>query len=172
MKLYRKKIEPIAKAIIDRLATDGDVDILPEKREEAEKDLIAIMDEYRRRDHQLRESVRDHMSNRQLPYSEQGRTRKRMADQMGHPIGDDVERFLTRQFLECLLVSPNVEEVYEEDPIMHRKVIEVLREHDVDEQAIREEAMARVKNVQEGTVDYEIALQKAVQDVKRSKDLI
>jgi len=172
MKLYRKKIEPIAKAVIDRLIDDGDVEIVAEKREEAEKDLIAIMNEYRRRDYQLREQVRDHMSNRNLEYSEQGRTRKRMAEQMGHPMGEDVERYLTRQFLECLLVSPNVEEVYEEDQVMHKKVIEVLRSHDVDEQAIREEAMAKVKNVQQGTVDYEIALQKAVQDVKRSKDLI
>ncbi len=172
MKLYRKKIEPIAKSVIDRLIDDGDVEVLAEKREEAQLDLIAIMNEYRRLDYQLREQVRDHMASRNLPYSEQGRTRKRMADQMGHPIGEDVERYLTRQFLECLLVSPNVEEVYEEDQVMHRKIIEVLRSHDVDEQAIREEAMAKVKNVQEGTVDYEIALQKAVQDVKRSKDLI
>ncbi|MEN0061030.1 MAG: DUF507 family protein [Myxococcota bacterium] len=172
MKLYRKKIPTIAKAVVDRLANDGDVEILSEKREEAEKDLIAIMDEYRRRDYELRERVRDHMAKRSLPYSEQGRTRKRMAEQMGHPTGEDVERYLTRQFLECMLMSPNIEEVYEEDQVMHRKVIDVLRSHDVDEQAIREEAMAKVKNVQEGTVDYEIALQKAVQDVKRSKDLI
>ncbi|MBX2803604.1 MAG: DUF507 family protein [Myxococcales bacterium] len=172
MKLYRAKIPFIAKEIVDRLATDGDIEVVSANREEAEKDLAAIMDEYRRRDMELRERVREYMSNRNIPYSEFGRTRKRIAEQMGHPMGDDVERFLARQFIENLLISPNIEEVYEEDQVMHRKVMEVLRTHDVDEREIREEAMSKIKNVQEGTVDYEIALQNAVKAEKKKRGLI
>ena len=40
------------------------------------------------------------------------------------------------------------------------------------EQAIREEAASKVKNVREGTVDYEIALQNAMRDVKKRMGLI
>lgn len=172
MKLYRAKIPQIAKEIVTRLATDGDIDVPAERQDEAEMDLSAIMEEYVRRDMDLRERVREYMANRRIPFSEFGRTRKRLAEQMGHPLGDDVERFLTRQFIEMMLNSPNVDEVYEEDAVIHRKIMEVLRGHHVNEDEIREEAMAKVKNVAEGTVDYEIALQRAVKDVKKRRGLL
>ena len=70
------------------------------------------------------------------------------------------------------VISPNIDEVYEEDRVIHKKVMEVLRSHDVDEREIREEAMAKIKNVAEGTVDYEIALQNAVKAVKKRRGLI
>jgi hypothetical protein len=130
------------------------------------------MEEYRRRDMRLRDRIKDHMAARKIPYSEYGRTRKRLADESGHPMGDDVERFFCRQFIENLLISRFVEEVYAEDRIMYKKIMEVLTGHDVDEREIRDEAVAKIKNVQEGTVDYEIALQAAVKDVKKRRGLI
>jgi hypothetical protein len=172
MKLYRAKIPVIAKEVIERLAQDGDIEVVADRREEAEKDLAAIMEEYLRRDMELREEVREQMAAANIPYSQFGRTKKRVAEDMGHPLGDDVERFLTRQFIENLLISPNIDEVYEEDRVMHRKVMDALKSHDVDEREIREEAMSKIKNVAEGTVDYEIALQGAIKAVKKRRGLI
>ncbi|MCA9493949.1 MAG: DUF507 family protein, partial [Myxococcales bacterium] len=157
MKLYRAKVPAIAKAVVERLVTEGDIEVRPDAREEAEKDLSAIMDEYLRRDNELREQIRDEMSAMNIPYSEYGRTRKRIAEETGHPLGDDVERFLCRQFIENLLISPSIDEVFEEDRVLYKKVMEVLKSHDVDENEIRDEAVSKIKNVQEGTVDYEIA---------------
>ena len=102
MRLYRAKIPMIAKEVIESLASSNDIEVLPENREEAEQDLVAIMEEYRRRDMRLRDRIKDHMAARKIPYSEYGRTRKRLADESGHPMGDDVERFLCRQFIENL----------------------------------------------------------------------
>ena len=172
MKLYRAKIPQIAHDVIQRLSEEGDIEVLAEQREEAERDLAAIMEEFLRRDMSLRDRIRDHMSARNVPYSDYGRVRKRMSEEMNHPSGDDIERFLCRQFLENMLITPNIDEVYSEDREMHKKVMEVLRGHDVDERAIREEAQSKVKNVREGTVDYEIALQKAVKEVKKRRGLI
>lgn len=172
MKLYRAKVPVIAKAILDRLVGDGDVEIAAERREEAEKDLVAIMEDYLRRDNELREQIRDRMANENIPYSDYGRTRKRLAEEIGHPMGDDVDRFLCRQFIENMMISPNVEEVFEEDRVIYKKVMEVLKSNDVDENEIREEAMTKIKNVHEGTVEYEIALQDAVKAVKKRRGLI
>lgn len=172
MKLYRAKIPDIAKAVIEALAKDGDIEVEPENREEAEKDLVAIMEEYRRQDLDLRTRIKDHMAARRIPFDEYGRTRKRMAEEASHPIGDDVERFLARQFIENMMISPFIEEVYEDDSVLYKKALDVLRNNDVDEREIREEAMAKVKNVREGTVDYELALQSAVKDVKKRRGLI
>ena len=172
MKLYRAKIPTIAKAVLERLSSEGDIELRPEAREEAEKDLAAIMEEYLRRDTELRDHIKDEMSAQNIPYSEFGRTRKRIAEETGHPLGDDVERFLCRQFIENLLISPNIDEVFEEDRVMYKKVMEVLKAHDVDEGEIRTEAISRIKNVQEGTVDYEIALQEQMRQVKKRRGLI
>jgi hypothetical protein len=172
MKLYRAKIRVIAKAVVERLVTDGDVEIRPENREEAEKDLAAIMDEYLRRDTEMRDRIRDEMAALNIPYSEFGRTRKRLADEMGHPLGDDVERFLCRQFIENMMISPSIDEVYGEDRAIYKKVMEVLKSHDVNEDEIRAEAVSRMKNVQEGTVEYEVQLQEQMKQAKKRRGLI
>lgn len=172
MKLYRAKIPTIAHEVIAALTLDGDIEVLPEKREEAEQDLVAIMEEFIRRDMSLRDRIRDHMASRQVEYTDYGRVRKQIAEEFNHPSGDDIERFLCRQFIENMLITPNIEEVFSEDQVIHKKVMELLRSHDVDEREIREEAESKVKNVREGTVDYEIALQRAVKDVKKRRGLI
>jgi hypothetical protein len=112
------------------------------------------------------------MSAQNIPYSDFGRTRKRLADELGHPLGDDVERFLCRQFIENMMISPNIDEVFEEDRTIYKKVMEVLKANDVDENEIREEALARMKNVPEGTVDYELQLQEQMKQVKKRRGLI
>jgi len=172
MRLYRAKVPAIAKEVVEALTADGDIEVEPENREEAEADLHAIMEEYLRLDGAFRDRVRDHMDARRLPYNEYGRARKAMAEQTRHPLGDDVERFLARQFVENLMISRFIEEVYEEDQVIYRKVIAILKSHDVDEREIREAAMQRIKNVREGTIEFEIALTKAVREEKKIRGLL
>lgn len=172
MKLYRAKVPVIAKEVVDRLITDEDIEVMENSREEAEQDYVAIMEEYLRRDQDLRNAIRDHMAQRNLPYDHYGRNRSRIAEEWGHPLNDDVDRFLARQFVENLMISRFIEEVFSEDQVIYKKIIEILRSHDVDERGIREEARGRIKNVREGTVDYEIALQKAVRDEKKRRGLL
>ena len=50
MKLYRAKVEVIAHETIHTLVESGDIEVEHESREEAEKDLMAIMDEFLRRE--------------------------------------------------------------------------------------------------------------------------
>lgn len=172
MKLYRTKVPQIAKDVVEVLCRDEDIEVGLDNRDEAEKDLAAIMDDYLRRDQDLRNNIRDHMANRNIPYDEYGKTRKQFAEDSAHPTGEEVDKFLARQFIECLLISRFVDEVFSDDKIMFKKILVVLKSHDVDERAIRDEAVARIKNVQEGTVDYEIALQNAVKDVKKRRGLM
>jgi hypothetical protein len=61
--------------------------------------------------------------------------------------------------------------VFADDKVIYKKLLGVLKGHDVDEEAIREEAKGKVKNAKEGTVEYEIALELAIRDVKKRKGL-
>jgi len=172
MRLYRAKIPAIAKEVIEKLVTDGDIEVVPESQDEAEADLVAIMEEFSRRDAAFRNQIRDEMARNNIPYDRYGKIRKQMAEEKSHPIGDDIERFLCRQFLENMMISRFVDEVYEEDKVIYKKVMGVIRSYDVDEREIREEAQTKIKNLREGTVDYEIALQSAVRDVKKRRGLL
>jgi hypothetical protein len=172
MKLYRAKVPVIAHETIQVLVAAGDIEVDPERRPDAEADLVAILEEFLRRDNDLRVRAKDIVAKRNLPYSSYGQIRKELAEEQAHPLGDDVVRFLCRQFIENLMISPSIEEVYADDASMLRRIREVLESHDVDEEGIRAEAAGRIKNVQEGTVEYELALAEAVRDVKKRKGLL
>ncbi|MCB9663381.1 MAG: DUF507 family protein [Alphaproteobacteria bacterium] len=172
MKLYRAKVPAIAEECVRRLVEDGDIELADGMKEEAQKDFEAIMDDFLRRDSALREEIRDHMSTAGIPYDRYGKIRSQLAEERDHPLGDDVERFLVRQFVENLMITPAIEEVYADDRAIYKKLMEVVKSHDVDEEEIREEARGKIKNVSEGTVDYEIAMRNAVRDVKKRRGLL
>ena len=54
MKLYKVKIPTIARAVIETLCNESAIEVAPENRQEAEMDLVAIMEEYVRRDAEMR----------------------------------------------------------------------------------------------------------------------
>lgn len=172
MRLYRARVPDIAKAVIEALSNDGAIEIEPGNQGEAELDLVAIMEEYLRRDMALRDSVREHMAVHSVPYDKYGKVRSAMADDIGHPTGDDVQRYLARQFVENFMISRFIEEVYGEDKVLYKQILGLLKDHDVDERALRDEARDKIRNIPEGTVDYEIALSKAIKEVKKRHGLI
>jgi hypothetical protein len=172
MRLYRSKIAAIASDCIQRLINDGDIDVAGDKRGDAELDLVAIMEDYLRRDGALREATRDYNAANSISFERAGRTRTQLAEADGHPLHDDVERYLARQFTESLMISPAVEEVYADDKVIWKKIFNIVKSHDVDEEAIREEARGKLKNMREGTVEFEIAMENAIRDVKKRRGLI
>jgi hypothetical protein len=172
MKLYRVKIGPIAHEVIQTLNDTALIEVDPEKRQEAELDLVAIMEEYLRRDSALREAVREDMSAHNIPYEQYGKVRSKMAEEWGHPTGDDVERFLARQMVENFMISHFVTEVFADDKEIFKKILQILVKNDVDEGALRAEAQERIQNIPEGTVDYELALNRAMKEVKKRHGLL
>lgn len=171
MKLYRSRIPQVAHAVLERLVNEGDLEVAPEDRAEAEQDLVAIMEMYLRRDQELRERVREEMERRAIPYDQYGKTRSEVAEAWGHPLGDDVDRFLARQFVENFMISRFISEVYSEDREIYKKILDVLKANDVDEKALRAEAEERIKNIPEG-VERQEALNRALKEVKKKYGLL
>jgi hypothetical protein len=172
MKLYRSKIPAIAHAVIETLVRMDAIAVSAEMRQEAERDLQAIMEEYLRRDNALRERVREVMADQGIPYDRYAKVLTQLAEEWGHPVREDVEKFLARQIVENFMISRFIDEVFLDDKEMYKTTVDVLRKHEVDENSIREEAKERIKNLSEGSVEYEIAMTKAVRDVKKKYGLI
>lgn len=171
MKLYRTRIPQIASAVIERLSADGDIEVEGTDREEAASDLVAIMESYLRRDNDLREAVRDEMDKKNLPYDQYGKVKGAIAEGWGHPTGDDIDRFLARQFIENFMISNFVGEVYTDDRELYKKILDLMKPFDVDERALRAEAEERIKNVKEGSVERQDALNRALKEVRKRHGL-
>ena len=148
MKLYRSKIPQIAAAVVDTLCDEDAIDVAMENRSEAKQDIISIMEEYLRRDNDLRSRVREGMSDRAIGFENYGKERSRLAEEWKHPVGeevgkflarqiDEVQRFLARQFIENFMISRFVDEVYLEDGPIWRRVVDILRSFDVNEDDLR-----------------------------------
>jgi hypothetical protein len=172
MKLYRARIPAIAHAVIERVVNDGDIEVEPEDRPEAAQDLVAVMEMYLRRDQELREVVREEMERRAIPYDQYGKVRSEVAEAWGHPVGDEVTRYLARQFTENFMISRFISEVFADDRDIYKKLVEVLKSHDVDERVLREEAEDRIKNIARGSVEWQDAFNRALKEVRKKHGLL
>ena len=172
MRLYRAKVPEIARKVIETLCNEGDIEVEVANRTEAEQDLVAIMEEYLRRDWQLREKVREDMAQSGVGYENYGTMRGKVADRWGHPTRDDVGRYLSRQFIENFMISHFVEEVFTDDSHLWKKTLKLIESFHVDENEMREEARGLIKNVKEGSVEYEMAFQRSLKQVKKRRGLI
>ncbi|GDX80940.1 hypothetical protein LBMAG42_27510 [Deltaproteobacteria bacterium] len=171
MKLYRARIPQIAHAVIERLSADGDIEVELSDRQEAASDLVAIMESYLTRDNDLREAVREMMERKNIPYDHYGKVKGEISEQWGHPSGDDVDRYLSRQFIENFMISNFIGEVFTEDRELYKKLLDILKGFDVDERALRAEAEERIKNVKEGSVERQDALNRALREVRKKHGL-
>jgi hypothetical protein len=172
MRLYRSRVEDIAKKVIKDLTEEEHIEVLPANQLEAVADLEAVMVEYLKREHRLRDAVREQMVALRIPYSDYGTTRSRIAREWGHPMGSQVERYLATQFVESFMVSPYIEEVFSTDSAMKRIIQETLVEFNVDEGELRDEAREKIKNIPENSSEYEIRLEQALREVRIRHGLI
>ena len=115
---------------------------------------------------------RTEMERKNVPYDQYSKTRSDVASSWGHPTGNEVEKYLSRQFLENFMMSPSVGEVFGDDRDMFRKIIDTLKKCDVDENALRAEAEERIKNVAEGSVERQEALNRALREVRKKHGLL
>ena len=172
MKLYRARIPQIAHAVIERLCHDGDIEVELGDRGEAASDLVAIMESYLTRDNDLREAAREMMERKNIAYDHFNKVKAEIAESWGHPSGLEVDSHLARQFLENFMISRFVGEVYTDDGVLYKKMLVILKGFVVDEGALRAEAEERIKNVKEGSVERQDALNRALREVRKKHGLI
>ncbi len=171
MKLYRARVPAIARTVIERLVEGGDIDVETVNREEAAKDLVAIMENYLQRDMALGEAVKARMDANHVPWDERNKVRQEVATEWSHPTGHHVESHLAHQFSENFMISRFVGEVYSDDRALKAKLKTILKEFDVDESALRTEAEEKIKNINKGSVEYQDALTRALKEVRKRHGL-
>ena len=171
-RLYEGQIERIAESVIRMLNEQGKIEVEATSIREAQVDLIAIMDDYLKRDRLLRDAVRERMSVLGLPFSERGSVRYQLAREWSHPLGRSVPTFLANQFIYAFFNSGHVEEIFADDWTLRLTIEGILDGFKVDEDAIREEAKLLIKNLDPSQLQYEVELRKKMNEVRRRRGLI
>lgn len=172
MKIYRGKIRPISEEVVKVLSGEGDIEVAPEQMEEVILDVEAIIKEYLRLEEELNRQARELLQARGLNYTEFGRVKRELAEEKKIEIGDRALYWIANQILECFMINDRVSEIFSEDWVIRKKIIKIFDTHLGLEEQIDRETRARIKNIPEGTPEWEIEYQKIFNQLARKKGLL
>jgi uncharacterized protein len=172
MRLYRSQIPRIAEDIIGTFSLEGDLIVESEFRDEAERDLRAIMEEYLRQESKVVAETRETMEQGQITYDQFGKVKSAVADERGHKTGDDGIRYICNQMLEMFMYSNHVEEVFGEDRLMRKTLMRIFRKHLIEEADLDREVRSKIKNMRPGTEKWDIEYKRVMAEVRKKKGLI
>jgi hypothetical protein len=172
MKLYSKLVPAVARDIAKALIDAGDIEVEEQSLEAAQQDFEAVINEYLRKEKELSDSTKDILSSRGWSSAKFGEAKRIAAGSKGIPLGDDAVDYVINQMLEYMLISPNIEEVYAEDHVMRKRIVTIIRRYLKINEEVDEEVRGRLKHLQEGTRDWEVAYRKTLEQIQRAKGLI
>ncbi|GAB4288235.1 MAG: hypothetical protein Kow0090_00410 [Myxococcota bacterium] len=172
MKIYARLIPIVSKEIVEELRKEEDVEIADAKLSEAALDVGAVMRQYVEDERKLNDEAKEEIFKRNLDYKNFKKIKEAVAEKKNFPLGDEGIDFVLDQIIEALMISGNVEEVYSEDNILRKKMLAIMKKHfDLDEQ-LDAEVRGRIRNLQEGTLQWDIEYEKQLTELKRRKGLI
>jgi len=172
VKIYRGKIRPISEEIVTTLLAENDIEVAAEQVEEVILDVEAIVKEYIRLDEEFNKQAREILQERGLSYTEFGKVKRELAEEKKFESGDRAIFWIGTQILECFMVNNRVNEVFSEDWVMRKKIIKIFNKHLGLEEQVDKETRSRIKNVLEGTPEWEIEYKKIYNQIARKRGLL
>ncbi|MGA3119509.1 MAG: DUF507 family protein [Polyangiaceae bacterium] len=169
MRLYSGKIPPVSAEIVRALLTSNDIEA--ESPKQVEADVAAVLTQYLSDEREVNDRAKDVLERTGKPNTEFSRVRQLVAEEKGIKVGDDALDYLLDQVVEMLMHSNHVDEVYVEDVELRRKMAPIFKKHMAVDATVDAEVRAQIRNVREGTREWEIEFAKVLEQVKRKKGL-
>ena len=169
MRLFRGKIEVISDDVLKLLKASGDIEV--ENEAEAKLDIEAVLKEFLRLDKEIVEEAKNRMEARGLGYSNLGRVKSQVAKERGSPSQEETLPYLLDQILNILFHSANISEIFADDAELRRKVTPILKKHMDVENDLDREVRSKIKNLEEGTSDFEIEYTRVMEQIKQKRRL-
>jgi hypothetical protein len=170
--IYPKLIPPTARDILKALVDGGDIVVEANQMEEAQEDFAAVLREYNRREEEIFREAKDVLQLRGLEAGKLQEVKRQVAARRGLPLGDEGLDYVIDQMLEFMMRSSHIDEVFAEDHVMRKRIVEVLRKYQQVHQEVDAEVRGRIRNVQEGTSEWEIQYRRVMDQVRRNRGLL
>jgi hypothetical protein len=167
MWLTRAKMPALASSIVKALV-DAEL-IETESPGGVQADMLAVLEQYLRDEHDISTKARDLAAARGAPPDEVNRLRKELARQQGVGVGDDAIDYILAQLLEMLMHSGNVDEIFAQDHQLKLAMRTPLRNEQTAADQVDEVVRKRLKHVQEGSSQWEIEYQRMREEMTRRR---
>ena len=169
MRLYSGKVAPIATETVRALLASKEIEA--ESPKEVEADVAAVLNQYLNDEREVNERAKDVIERTGKGNADYQRIRARVAEEKGIKVGDEALDYLLDQVVEMLMHSNNVDEVFAADVELRRKMAPVFKKHMAVDATLDAEVRGQIRNVREGTRDWEIEYARVLELVKRKKGL-
>jgi hypothetical protein len=169
MRLYRGKIETIAEDVIRTLKEQGSVEL--ESEVEARQDVESVLKEYLRLEREIVDDAKNRMEVRGLGYSQLGKVKGQVSKERGAPGQDEVLPYLLDQIMHLLFHSANIAEIFAEDVDLRKAITPILRKHMEADSDLDREVRSKIKNLQEGTTDFDVEYARVMEQTKQKRGL-
>jgi uncharacterized protein len=166
MRLFASRIPHIVTDLVKSLIDNELIEVLPANVSEVELDVESVLKEYLRADRQLTEEAKDLAHERRLDYSAHQKIKRQLAEKRRFGLYEDSVGYIANQLLETMLHTRHVEEIFGEDNDLRAAMTPVLKKHMAAPDALDVEVRKRIKNLQEGTQDWEIRYAQTLERLK------
>ena len=169
MKIYRRVIPKIAKDIIRSLLASRAIEVEDGRRDEAELDVAGVLVEYLNEVDRINQDAHDALQRHGLSAEHLGRVKRSLAESRKIVVTDGALEFVIERILKSLFSSKNIEEVFAEDHDLRKTVTDSMRKYlGVDEELDRE-VRGRLKNLREGTSEWEVEYGRLIEQMRHTK---
>jgi hypothetical protein len=169
MRLYRGKIETIAEDVIRTLKEQESIEL--ENELEARQDIEAVLKEYLRLEREIVDDAKNRMEIRGLGYSQLGKVKSQVSKERGAPAQDEVLPYLLDQIMHLLFHSANIAEIFAEDVDLRRTLTPILKKHMEVDSDLDREVRSKIKNLTEGTTDFDVEYARVMEQIKQKRGL-
>jgi hypothetical protein len=172
MRLYSAKLPSIAQEVVRTLLTSKDIDLEDAgAQKEVVADVESVLRSYLETERVVDEKTRDLLQRTGRGTNEFGKVREQLAEHHGIKVGDETLDYLLDQVVAMLMHSSHVEEVYAEDVVLRRHMAPIFKKYMQADSDVDTEVRAQIKHVKEGTSQWDIEYQRALEVVKRRRGL-
>ncbi len=171
MRLFGSRVPQLTQDIVQALIDQELVEVEPANVKEVELDIESVLKEYLRAERALTEEAKDIAHNRGMDYSAHQKIKRQLAEKKKFGLYEESVGYIANQLIETLLHTRWVEEIFGEDHDLRRAIAPVLRRHMQAGDSLDQEVRKRIKNLQEGTQDWDIQYQQTLERLKTARNL-
>lgn len=174
MKLYASHVTPIAQEIVRSLTAakdGGDPSIEAENPREVILDIEAVLKNYLAVEKDVIEKSKELLERTGRGMENFKRVSEQIAESKGIRVGDEMLDHLLDELVASFHRSPHVDEIYDEDVALRRKMAPIFKKHLGADASLDQEVRAQLRHVQEGTQLWEIEYSRVLEQMKRKRGM-
>jgi hypothetical protein len=134
-------------------------------------DIESVFRSYVDTERRVHEEAQDLISSRGLDFSSLNRIKRDVAKKYNFAMGDEAIDWLTDQLIETLYHTTHVEEIWADNNDIRRIARPILVRHMSLDEELDSEVRRKIKNLNEGSVSWDVKYQQVLEEVKRRKGL-